>query len=43
MTNWLLIRLLIFIFWFFQHAGHFLYSHPAQPLGPEDLVWRMVC
>uniref|UniRef100_A0A2P2J8L6 Catalytic n=2 Tax=Rhizophora mucronata TaxID=61149 RepID=A0A2P2J8L6_RHIMU len=26
-----------------KHAGHFLYSHPAQPLGPEDLVWRMVC
>lgn len=20
-----------------------MYSSPAQPLGPEDLVWRMVC
>ncbi|KAE9453405.1 hypothetical protein C3L33_14703, partial [Rhododendron williamsianum] len=26
-----------------KYARHFLYSHPAQPLGPEDLVWRMVC
>ncbi|KAG9450050.1 hypothetical protein H6P81_010015 [Aristolochia fimbriata] len=22
-------------------AKHFLYSSPAQPLGPEDLMWRM--
>ncbi|KAL5161375.1 hypothetical protein HKD37_07G018659 [Glycine soja] len=22
---------------------HFLYSSPDQPLGPEDLVWKMVC
>ncbi|CAO2171819.1 unnamed protein product [Urochloa humidicola] len=21
---------------------HFLYSSPAQPLGPEDLTWRMI-
>ncbi|KAJ0013777.1 hypothetical protein Pint_21061 [Pistacia integerrima] len=26
-----------------QYSRHFLYSSPAQPLGPEDLVWRMVC
>nr|XP_043616812.1 probable arabinosyltransferase ARAD1 [Erigeron canadensis] len=25
-----------------KHVRHFLYSHPAQPLGPEDLVWRMM-
>ncbi|XP_009788180.1 putative arabinosyltransferase ARAD1 [Nicotiana tabacum] len=25
-----------------KYARHFLYSHPAQPLGPEDLVWRMI-
>ncbi|CAN4089381.1 unnamed protein product [Withania somnifera] len=25
-----------------KYARHFLYSHPAQPLGPEDLVWRMM-
>ncbi|KAF3663827.1 putative TOM1-like protein 2-like isoform X1 [Capsicum annuum] len=25
-----------------KYAKHFLYSHPAQPLGPEDLVWRMM-
>jgi len=27
----------------FQYSRHFLYSSPAQPLGPEDLVWKMVC
>ena len=27
----------------FQYSRHFLYSSPAQPLGPEDLTWRMVC
>ncbi|XP_022852749.1 probable arabinosyltransferase ARAD1 isoform X3 [Olea europaea var. sylvestris] len=27
----------------FEHSRHFLYSHPAQPMGPEELVWRMVC
>ncbi|KAJ9185603.1 hypothetical protein P3X46_005215 [Hevea brasiliensis] len=26
-----------------QYSRHFLYSSPAQSLGPEDLVWRMVC
>jgi hypothetical protein len=26
-----------------QYSRHFLYSSPAQPLGPEDLTWRMVC
>ncbi|KAG6383016.1 hypothetical protein SASPL_157249 [Salvia splendens] len=26
-----------------KYLRHFVYSHPAQPLGPEDLVWRMVC
>lgn len=26
-----------------QYSRHFVYSNPAQPLGPEDLVWRMVC
>ncbi|KAF5442546.1 hypothetical protein F2P56_035191 [Juglans regia] len=25
-----------------KYSGHFLYSSPAQPLGPEDLVWRMM-
>ncbi|XP_071713465.1 probable arabinosyltransferase ARAD1 [Rutidosis leptorrhynchoides] len=25
-----------------KYVKHFLYSHPAQPLGPEDLVWRMM-
>ncbi|CAI9767782.1 unnamed protein product [Fraxinus pennsylvanica] len=25
-----------------KHSRHFLYSHPAQPMGPEDLVWRMM-
>jgi hypothetical protein len=25
-----------------QFSRHFLYSSPAQPLGPEDLTWRMV-
>lgn len=25
-----------------QYSRHFLYSSPAQPLGPEDLVWRMM-
>lgn len=28
---------------FLQYSWHFLYSSPAQPLGPEDLVWKMVC
>ncbi|EPS66093.1 exostosin family protein-like protein [Genlisea aurea] len=23
-----------------KYAKHFTYSHPAQPLGPEDLTWR---
>ncbi|MCO5558257.1 hypothetical protein L7F22_011836 [Adiantum nelumboides] len=23
-------------------SKHFEYSHPAQPLGPEDLTWRMI-
>ncbi|KAK9156550.1 hypothetical protein Scep_003124 [Stephania cephalantha] len=23
------------------YSRHFLYSSPAQPLGPEDLTWRM--
>jgi len=31
------------IFFPFQYSRHFLYSSPAQPLGPEDLVWKMVC
>uniref|UniRef100_A0A1J3EXI2 Putative arabinosyltransferase ARAD1 n=1 Tax=Noccaea caerulescens TaxID=107243 RepID=A0A1J3EXI2_NOCCA len=26
-----------------QYSRHFLYSSHAQPLGPEDLTWRMVC
>ncbi|XP_010492623.1 PREDICTED: probable arabinosyltransferase ARAD1 [Camelina sativa] len=25
-----------------QYSRHFLYSSPAQPLGPEDLTWRMM-
>ncbi|CAI9087037.1 OLC1v1021001C1 [Oldenlandia corymbosa var. corymbosa] len=25
-----------------KYSRHFLYSHPAQPLGPEDLAWRMI-
>ncbi|KAK8935246.1 hypothetical protein KSP39_PZI014155 [Platanthera zijinensis] len=25
-----------------KHSRHFL-PHPAQPLGPEDFAWRMVC
>ncbi|KAI3984277.1 hypothetical protein MKX01_011231 [Papaver californicum] len=25
-----------------KHMKHFLYSHPAQPLGPEDLTWRVL-
>ncbi|KAG9158088.1 hypothetical protein Leryth_000247, partial [Lithospermum erythrorhizon] len=25
-----------------KYSRHFLYSHPAQPLGPEDLTWRMM-
>ncbi|KAF3564315.1 hypothetical protein DY000_02018802, partial [Brassica cretica] len=25
-----------------QYSRHFLYSSPAQPLGPEDLTWRMI-
>ncbi|KAK8949882.1 putative beta-1,4-xylosyltransferase IRX10L [Platanthera guangdongensis] len=25
-----------------KHSRHFLYSHPAQPLGPEDFAWRMI-
>ncbi|XP_054814008.1 probable arabinosyltransferase ARAD1 [Prosopis cineraria] len=25
-----------------KYMRHFLYSSPAQPLGPEDLVWRML-
>ncbi|KFK25917.1 hypothetical protein AALP_AA8G180000 [Arabis alpina] len=25
-----------------QYSLHFLYSSPAQPLGPEDLTWRMI-
>ncbi|OVA13805.1 Exostosin-like [Macleaya cordata] len=25
-----------------KYMKHFLYSHPAQPLGPEDLTWRMI-
>ncbi|RWV88989.1 hypothetical protein GW17_00048885 [Ensete ventricosum] len=26
-----------------QYSRHFLYSSPAQPLGAEDMTWRMVC
>ncbi|KAK4433183.1 putative arabinosyltransferase A [Sesamum alatum] len=25
-----------------KYSRHFLYSHPAMPMGPEDLVWRMM-
>ncbi|CAN0891002.1 Probable arabinosyltransferase ARAD1 [Linum grandiflorum] len=25
-----------------KYSRHFVYSSPAQPLGPEDLVWRMM-
>ncbi|XP_057970709.1 probable arabinosyltransferase ARAD1 isoform X2 [Malania oleifera] len=25
-----------------KFSRHFVYSSPAQPVGPEDLVWRMV-
>ncbi|KAA3457705.1 putative arabinosyltransferase ARAD1 isoform X1 [Gossypium australe] len=25
-----------------EYSRHFMYSSPAQPLGPEDLVWRMM-
>ncbi|CAN1842003.1 Probable arabinosyltransferase ARAD1 [Linum perenne] len=25
-----------------KYSRHFIFSSPAQPLGPEDLVWRMV-
>ncbi|KAK4256147.1 hypothetical protein QN277_009052 [Acacia crassicarpa] len=25
-----------------KYSRHFMYSSPAQPLGPEDLVWRML-
>ncbi|CAM8978940.1 unnamed protein product [Rhodiola kirilowii] len=25
-----------------KYSRHFIYSSPAQPLGPEDLVWRMM-
>lgn len=25
-----------------KYSRHFVYSHPAQPLGPEDLAWRMI-
>ncbi|CAO1944675.1 unnamed protein product [Urochloa humidicola] len=25
-----------------KFSRHFLYSSPAQPLGPEDLTWRMI-
>lgn len=25
-----------------KYSRHFLYSHPAQPMGPEDLAWRMI-
>ncbi|GMN19337.1 hypothetical protein TIFTF001_050917 [Ficus carica] len=25
-----------------EYSRHFIYSSPAQPLGPEDLVWRMM-
>ncbi|KAJ6951989.1 arabinosyltransferase ARAD1, partial [Populus alba x Populus x berolinensis] len=24
------------------YSRHFIYSSPALPLGPEDLVWRMM-
>ncbi|XP_012469990.1 probable arabinosyltransferase ARAD1 isoform X1 [Gossypium raimondii] len=25
-----------------EFSRHFMYSSPAQPLGPEDLVWRLM-
>ncbi|KAI5387881.1 hypothetical protein KIW84_073827 [Lathyrus oleraceus] len=25
-----------------KYSRHFLFSSPAQPLGPEDLVWKMM-
>ncbi|XVF56578.1 hypothetical protein PTKIN_Ptkin06aG0132400 [Pterospermum kingtungense] len=25
-----------------EYSRHFVYSNPAHPLGPEDLVWRMM-
>ncbi|XP_019422356.1 PREDICTED: probable arabinosyltransferase ARAD1 [Lupinus angustifolius] len=25
-----------------KYSRHFIYSSPAQPLGPEDLVWKMM-
>ncbi|KAM0953946.1 putative xylogalacturonan beta-1,3-xylosyltransferase [Dioscorea sansibarensis] len=25
-----------------KYSRHFMYSSPAQPLGPEDLTWRMI-
>ncbi|XP_058080092.1 probable arabinosyltransferase ARAD1 [Magnolia sinica] len=25
-----------------KYSRHFIYSSPAQPLGPEDLTWRMI-
>lgn len=25
-----------------KFSGHFMYSSPAQPFGPEDLAWRMI-
>ncbi|PIN23509.1 Acetylglucosaminyltransferase EXT1/exostosin 1 [Handroanthus impetiginosus] len=25
-----------------KYSRHFRYSHPALPMGPEDLVWRMI-
>ncbi|KAH7677927.1 Xylogalacturonan beta-1,3-xylosyltransferase protein [Dioscorea alata] len=25
-----------------KYSRHFLYSSPAQPLGPEDLTWRII-
>ncbi|XP_030534163.1 probable arabinosyltransferase ARAD1 isoform X2 [Rhodamnia argentea] len=25
-----------------KYSRHFIYSNPARPLGPEDLVWRMM-
>ncbi|ONK78112.1 uncharacterized protein A4U43_C02F14480 [Asparagus officinalis] len=25
-----------------EYSRHFLYSSPSQPLGPEDLTWRMI-
>lgn len=25
-----------------QFSKHFQYTHPAQPLGPEDMTWRVI-